>query len=103
MKRIIHDAKNPSMTFNQKKHRSPSHLRRSERRQQERAAKEGSYGTPTVDKENLPENYADPWEENTKSVSSKAPPAPKVLQREVVKPSLVLTFEPSTTKAKTMR
>ena len=36
IKRVIHDSKSNGLTFNQKKHRSPSHMRRSQRRQQER-------------------------------------------------------------------
>jgi len=103
VKRIIHDAKSAGLTFNQKKHRSPSHLRRSERRQQERAAKEPGMCTPPIDKENVPDNYADPWDDGSNATSCKSVGKPEYSLKERMHTSTSLNFGKTSEKAKTMR
>lgn len=67
IKRVVHDSKTKGLTFNQKKHRSPSHVRRSERRQQQRLAS-GSPASCCASQSPPPRQLSpggmkDPWEE----------------------------------------
>lgn len=70
LKRVVHDAKCPGLTFNQKKHRSPSHIRRSQRRQQERLASPGSHSKlpPYTNADGSERRdsgaFVDPWEDS---------------------------------------
>uniref|UniRef100_A0A061S0X3 Uncharacterized protein n=1 Tax=Tetraselmis sp. GSL018 TaxID=582737 RepID=A0A061S0X3_9CHLO len=59
IKRFVHDSRATGLTFNQKKHRSPSHQRRSERRLRERQQSAMSCDPPTAPAS----PYVDPWEE----------------------------------------
>eukprot|EP00873_Tetraselmis_striata_P005711 jgi/Tetstr1/425975/TSEL_016325.t1 len=80
IKRAVHDARAEGLTFNQKKHRSPSHIRRSQRRQQERLNSPSPSSLPqltpggsTARREGG--EYVDPWDEAENKQPDLAAPA----------------------------
>lgn len=105
LKRAVHDAKTSGLTFNQKKHRSPSHIRRSQRRQQERLASPVSLSklaSPSVGSTERREasQFVDPWEDS-ENVQPSSPA--RMAAEEGRSARQALSFEPRPQRASSLR